>query len=208
MKKIVTFLCCCFLIISCAPVTKITGSWKNPKQPKGDIKTVFIVALTGKAISKPTLESRMARTLNKEKLNTIKSVDEFAPGFLKDSIPKDVLMTKIKKQAHEAILTISLLKKKTKSHYVKGGYEYNPMTYGYYDNFYGYYTFLSPYIYDPGYYEKEEIYYIETNLYDSQSESLIWSAQSETDTYTGISSFSKKFSKAIANKMKEDGVIK
>ncbi|MEO6305492.1 MAG: hypothetical protein ABIP51_20180 [Bacteroidia bacterium] len=209
MKNLFFLLSVIIVFTYCAPTTKITGSWKNSKQPSGELKTVFIAALTGNVVAKSTLESNMARALTKQNIQTIKSVDEFSPGFLKDSIPKNVLMAKIKKQAHEGILTISLLKKTTESRYVRGGYAYSPMgRFGYYDNFYGYYSYWSPYVYNPGYYEKEDIYYLETNMYDSQTETLLWSAQSQTYSYDGLSSFSEKFSNVIVNKLKKDGVIK
>ncbi|MBL7921995.1 MAG: hypothetical protein JNJ40_16895 [Bacteroidia bacterium] len=196
------------LLSSCTPTTQITGSWKNPKQTSTDIQSVFIAALTGNIVVKSTLENNISEALNKENIASIKSVDEFPPGLLKDSIPKEVIMDKIKKKNHQAILTISLLKKKTESRYIRGSTAYAPMSrFGYYDNFYGYYSYWSPYAYSPGYYVNDDVYYLETNLYNSKTEALIWSAQSKTYSYDGLSSFSKTFAKVIVKKMKEDGIV-
>jgi len=208
MKKLASLFLAVVIIVSCSPTTKITGSWKNPKQPSSEVQTIFIAALTGNIIAKSTLENNMSDALIKQKINTIKSVDEFPPSLLKDSISKEVIMDKIKKKSHQAILTISLLKKKTESRYIRGSTAYTPMArFGYYDNFYGYYSYWSPYAYSPGYYVKDDVYYLESNLYDSKTETLIWSAQSKTYSYDGLSSFSKTFAKVIVKKMKEDGVI-
>jgi hypothetical protein len=209
MKKLTIILFAITLIFSCSPTTKITGSWKNPKQPFGEVQTIFIAALTGNIVAKSTLENNISEALDKQHISSIKSVDEFPPSLLKDSIPKEVVMDKIKKKSHQAILTISLLKKKTESRYIRGSTAYAPMSrYGYYDNFYGYYSYWSPYAYSPGYYVKDDIYFLESNLYDSKTETLIWSAQSQTYSYEGLSSFSKTFAKVIVKRMKEDGIIK
>ncbi len=115
MKKIALLFVTLAVIISCTPTTKITGSWKNPKQPAGEIQSIFIAALTGNIVAKSTLESNISEALSKQNIISFKSVDEFPPSLLKDSIPKELVMDKIKKKSHQAILTISLLKKKTES---------------------------------------------------------------------------------------------
>lgn len=209
MKKTALLFLILALVISCAPTTKITGSWKNPKQPTTNITTIFVAALTGNLVAKSTLENDLTAVLSKENIMTIKSVDELPPSLLKDSIPKEKVMAKIKSKSHEVILTISLLKKKTESRYVRGVQTYSPMMlYGYYDSFWGYYSYWSPYAYSPGYYVKDDIYFLESNLYDSKTETLLWSAQSQTYSYEGLTSFSKKFSKVIVKQMKKDGVLK
>ncbi len=208
MKKTALLFATICLLASCAPTTQITGSWKNPKQTTTEVQSVFIAALTGNIVAKSTLENNISDALAKQNISTIKSVDEFPPSLLKDSIPKEIVMDKIKKKSHQAILTISLLKKKTESRYIRGSTAYAPMArYGYYDNFYGYYSYWSAYAYSPGYYVNDDVYYLETNLYDSKTEALIWSAQSKTYSYDGLSSFSKTFAKVIIKKMKDDGVI-
>lgn len=208
MKKLAYILTLIAFTISCSTSTKITGTWKNPKQPAGEIQTIFIAALTGNISAKSTLENNISEALAKQNVTSIKSVDEFPPGLLKDSIPKEVVMDKIKKKNHQAILTISLLKKKTESRYIRSSTAYAPMArFVYYDNFYGYYSYWSPYAYSAGYYVNDDVYYLESNLYNSKTETLIWSAQSKTYSYDGLSSFSKTFAKVIVKKMKEDGIL-
>lgn len=208
MKKTALLFLAVALIASCTQTTKITGSWKNPKQPLAAVESVFIAALTGNTVAKSTLENNISQALSEQNITTIKSVDEFPPSLLKDSIPKEVIMDKIKKKSHQAILIISLLKKKTETRYMRGASAYAPMAgHGYYDDFYGYYSHWSPYAYNPGYYVKDDVYFLESNLYDSKTETLIWSAQSKTYSYDGLSSFSKTFAKVIVKKMKEDGII-
>lgn len=197
------------VIVGCAPTTLITGSWKNPKAGVKDYKTVFVVALTGNTIAKSTTEGDVSAALNKQGIATVKSIDEFPPGFTKDSIPKTEIIQRVKGKGSDAILTISLLKKSTESRYVRGAYVYDPsVRFIYYGNFWGYYNYWYPYAYNPGYYSQEDVYFIETNLYDSSTELLLWSAQSRTYSYNGLAPVSKEFAATIVDKMKKDGILK
>jgi hypothetical protein len=193
-------------LASCTAPSKITASWKNPTEANRNYKVIFVAAMTKNNIVRSTFESDIAAELNKNNVRTLKSIDEFPPQFSKDSIPKDALMSAVKKDGSEAILTITILKKTTESRYVSGGY-YPGSRFGYYGNFWGYYNYWYPYAYDDSYYVMTDVYYIETNLYDSKTELLLWSAQTRSYTYEGINSFSKELATVVVEKLKSDKLI-
>jgi hypothetical protein len=62
-------------------------------------------------------------------------------------------------------------------------------------------------VYAPGYYAQDKVYYLETNLYDAQTEQLIWAAQSKTYDPGSIDSFLKGYVQTIYNQMVKDGLI-
>lgn len=207
MKKLmIIYLLPLALLMGCAPTTKITATWKNNKEENKHYSSIFIAALTGNTIARSVLESNMENELKKSGISVVKSMDAFPPSFKRDSLNKEDIMSHVKKNNSQAILTISLLKKETESRYVGG--PYYPMRWGYYGNFYGYYSYWYPYAYADAYYANDYIYYLETNLYDASSESLIWSAQSKTWSYDDLPGFSKEFSKLIVEQMKKEGMIK
>jgi hypothetical protein len=209
VMKTIQFGLLTVILFSCTPTTRITGSWKNPESANKTYATIFVAAMSGNTVAKSTLENDMAEALSKRGVTVTKSIEEFPPTLFKDSITKQVLLDNVKKKKTGAILTITLLKKTIESRYVRGAYTYAPITrFGYYSNFGGYYAYSYPYAYDPGYYTQDEIYFLETNLYDSASERLVWSAQSETYSYDGLSSFSKEFAYMIVDKLKRDGILK
>lgn len=157
-------------------------------------------------IAKSTIESELTQSLEKKGITTIKSIEEFPPTLSKDSVSREAMMNAVKSKGSDAILTVSLLKKETESRYVDGTYA--PMQYyNYYYNFWGYYTYWYPYIYNPGYYTSNDVYYLETNLYDSNSEVLLWSAQSKTYSYNGLINFGNELSNAIVKQMEKDGIL-
>ncbi|MGZ4038330.1 MAG: hypothetical protein ACXVPQ_10915 [Bacteroidia bacterium] len=207
MKKIAALILIA-LCTSCATPTEIIGSWKNPEQTAKSYHNIFVAALTGQTVVKSKIESALKIALAKQNVSAIKSIDEFPPNFLKDTVAKDVLLSAVNKKGADAILTVTMLKKETSSRYVPGGPMYAPYPmYGYYRSFSGYYSYWYPYAYSSGYYAQSDIYFFETNLYDAKTDNLIWSAQSETYTYDGLTDVSADLAHAIVEKMRSDGVL-
>lgn len=195
------------LFTNCGPSTVITASWKSPGVSSKKYSRILVAALTSNTIAKVTLENEVALALGNG-VNVLKSISEFPPDIHNNDSDKEAIMKNVKNKNVDAILTISLINRETETRYIPGSYSYNPIIgYNYYDNFWGYYSYRYPYSYDPGYYVQDKIYFIESNLYDVNTEKLIWSAQSRTYNPIGLEAFSKEFSNIIVSKMKKDGVL-
>lgn len=192
---ILSFIAATFFL-SCSGI-KITGVWKNPKQPLKAYGSMCVASLTSNNIARATIENDMAGALEKQGITAYKSMDEFPPGVKKDSLTKEDILSRMRN-------------KKTESRYVQeAGTPYTPFPrYPYYADFSGYYSYWYPYAYNPSYYGQDKTYYIETNLYDSATEQLVWSAQSRTYNPSDLKGFSKEFRKIIVAKLKEDGMLK
>jgi hypothetical protein len=206
MKRISFFsIIICLVLNACAPSTFITGSWKSPNNNK-QYTRFLIAALTSNTITKAKLEKDMAAALGNN-IYTLKSIEEFPPDISGSDSNKINLMNKVKNKNVEAIMTISIIKKETETRYVPGRSPYDPLGYTYYNNFWGYYDYWYPNFYNQGYYEQNQIYFIETNVYDTGTEKLIWSAQSKTYNPEELESFSKDFAATIVKKMTEEKLI-
>ena len=62
-------------------------------------------------------------------------------------------------------------------------------------------------MYSPGYYEDDKVYYIETNLYDADTEELLWSAQSETYNPTSLPDFASDFAEVVVARMEKENLL-
>jgi len=197
-------------IMSCSSSTRITGSWVNP-EAKGKAtsdKSVFIASLTRNMEVRTRIETALANEAAKQNIKAIKSTDYFTPEFYKSMPTKDQLLSQIKKTGADAILTVSLINKESETRYVPGSTRYAPMPgYRWYGGFYSYYNYWYPYLYDPGYYVTDKTYFLETNLYDANTEELIWSAQSETVNPSSIDAFAKEYPKKLVARMTKDGLL-
>ena len=203
MKKIFSIL---LFLAACAPATMITGTWKNPQVPPGNYHNILVAALTSRAVAKNTVEGDLVTMLKNYHVTASKSIDLFPPNLTGSDSDRSVLLDKIKGRNIDAILTVSLLKRETESRYTGSPAPYDPFRYSYYRNFWGYYSYWYPAMYDPAY-DSEQVYYIETNLYDAATEELKWSAQSKTYDILNLATFSRDFSKSIVDQMVKDGVL-
>jgi hypothetical protein len=207
--NIISIFCLAACLNSCAPATEVTGSWKNPEISAKQVNSILVTALTSRTNARQTVENDLAKALQKKGFKVVKSLDVLPPSFTGGKEPdKEALLNKIKGMDVDIILTVALLDKETESRYVPGNYGYQPITrFGYYGRFRGYYSTWYPTLYSPGYYAEDKTYFLETNLYDADTEELLWSAQSETYNPTGLADFSKEFSVVVLEKMEKDGVI-
>lgn len=62
-------------------------------------------------------------------------------------------------------------------------------------------------MYDPGYYVTDKTYFLETNLYSTETDRLIWSAQSVTVNPTSIDAFAKEYPEVLLERMVKDGLL-
>lgn len=210
MKKIIIFFLTGTCLLACAPATEITGSWKNKNASPEKIDYILVTALTNNTNARQTVENDLTKALTENGYRAMKSMDVLPPTFTAGKEPdRELLLDKIKGTCVDAILTIALLNKETENRYVPGSYGYEPIPrFGYYGRFWGYYYNWYPMLYAPGYYTEDKVYFLETNLYDADTEELLWSAQSQTYNPSGLANFSADFSSAVLKKMENDGVIK
>jgi hypothetical protein len=196
----------------CASSTKITGTWKNPETAQANTayRNVFIAAITDNLSAKQTVENDLEGQLRKQGIGTTKSGNMFSPNFTKVQLnDKEAIVQKVRDNGNDAILTVTLIAEKNQLRYVPGDMAYAPYPrHGWYGNFSGYYNYWAPQTYTPGYYTDDDVYFIETNLYDVQSEKLVWSAQSQTYNPSTLEKFSRTFAKVTADKMRSEGIIR
>jgi hypothetical protein len=205
MKKIIVFIF--VLVLACEPASMITASWKSPDLKTKKYNSVMVAALTTHAVAKAAVEKELEAELEKHNVTAASSIDLLPMEFSNVDSDRVVIMNKVKEKDIQAILTISLLKKETETHYVPGEYAYDPYRFGYYRDFWGYYSRWHSYGYVPGYYEENTVYYIESNLYDSETEKLVWSAQSKTYDLLDTPGFSKEYAISIVRQLKKEGLI-
>jgi hypothetical protein len=192
----------------CSPSTKILGSWTGPNTPSEPYKSIFVTGITENLVARQTFENDIDAFLEEKGVTATSSFDIIPPGFKATEENKDATINAIREGGSDAILTIALLDQTSETRYVPGTTMYSPMGYGgYYGRFSGYYSYYNPVMYDPGYYATDKNYYLEMNLYDAETEELVWSSQSETTNPSTIESFSKTFSQVIVQRLIKDGLI-
>jgi len=209
MKKIIIFLTSALCFVGCKPGTEIAGSWRNKDAPNTGLNTILVAALTNGTNARQILENDLATALNEKGYRTLKSI-ELLPPSLSSSIKPDrkALLKSITGTGADAILTVALIERETETRYIPGSVSYAPFPrFGYYGTFWDYYNAWYPMLHDPGYYQENKVYFIETNLYDIKTEQLLWSAQSDTYNPTNLADFASEFSDIVVSQMEKDDIL-
>lgn len=198
------------LLWACTPTTRITGTWKAPDAASKNYNRLVVAALTDNIRARETVENDMQAQFRARGVEVTKSLDLFPPTASSKGGPDvDLLLDKLKTENYDGIITIALIDEQTETRYVPGTYGYAPITrFGWYGRFRGYYSYWYPTLYDPGYYTEEKIYFLETNLYDEDTENLVWSAQSRSYSPASLRNASAKLAELTVNRLAQDGLIR
>ena len=188
------FTLLCLILMGCTPANRITSSWiiKNHTQEKKYDK-IFIAALVTNPHVRTHIEEEMRNNISMKGVAVESSLDYFPPKFTKNK-PPDVesMISKIKELDCGLIFTISMIEKQSETRYIPGSNSlYGPYP-GYDLRFRGFYSYWYPYMYDQGNYVTDKTYFMEGNIFETSTETLLWSVQTETLNPASIEKFSKE----------------
>jgi hypothetical protein len=197
-------------LTSCGPSLDVIGVWSDKtKVGTKAYKKIFVFALTSDIAVRNNIETEMAAVINQRGLQAVKGGDVMPPSFYSEGkITRDELKSIIVKNGCDGIVSFVVKDQKEETRYVPGTTSYAPAGYGYYDPYYGYYSHYSTAVYSPGYYTTDRIYFLESNFYDVETESMVWSVQSETVNPTSIKGFSKQYVHVLVRNLQKNGIIK
>ena len=188
------FTLLCLILMGCTPANRITSSWtnKNHIQEKKYNK-IFIAALVTNPHVRTHIEEEMRNNISTKGITVESSLDYFPPKFTKNKPPEvDSMISKIKELDCGLIFTISMIEKQSETRYIPGSNSlYGPYP-GYDLRFRGFYSYWYPYMYDQGNYVTDKTYFMEGNIFETSTETLLWSVQTETLNPASIKKFSKE----------------
>jgi hypothetical protein len=207
MHKIYYWLIILLLLLNaCTSTNKITYSWTNPNfKASTNYHKIFLAALVNNPHVRTHLEEEMWLTAKANGFDSERSWDYFPPSFSKPSPPsRELMMKEINRLECDLIFTITLTDKKSETRYIPGTYGlYGPFP-GYGLQFRGFYSYWYPYAYDPGYYVTDKTYFMEGNLFDTKTETLIWSIQTKSINPGSVEKFSKELIETMLSKSVAD----
>ena len=181
-KRIVlrTLFILVFSFTACS-TTKLTSVWRDTTYD-GHIERVLVVAVTENVRNRLIFESEFVKEFKKVGIEALASLD--ATPQNQESSENDIL-TEARKQGVNTILVTHLISVDEKSVYhPPKTYSTSRPAYGvprtYHGRFHTYYPRVYEYVHEPGYYSQQKSVNLETNLYETETEKLIWSVTSET----------------------------
>jgi hypothetical protein len=160
-------------MITACTTAKPIAEWRDKGYSGGSFDNILIVGISDQVTLRRAFENAFVDRLADE---AIAATAGFAVMPDQARPTEDNIKAVIKDMRFDAVLITHLVGVDEKAVYHAPTYRPAPA----YDRFYGYYGHVGGYVYEPGYYRRYTSVKLETNLYDAQTEALVWSMQSET----------------------------
>jgi len=195
-----------FFLQGCGGGTKVTGVWKKSDFTGGPFKNILVIGLTKDERNKSIWEDVMAEQLRGMGVKTATSSTCF-PGD--NDITKDEILDYVKNKGIDGVLLTRLVNiVEEKAYYPPSGGPYYGPYYGgpryrYYNDFGSYYNT----VYTPGRTATFTTVLLETNLYDTATQSLVWSMSSDTFDPASANNLAQSVSKKVVDAMQKDNLI-
>lgn len=188
------------LLSSCATVIEPSATWKDPAYVSHPEK-ILVVGVARKAVNRRLFEDAFVSQLRAHGLDAVASYTILPDDMQNDS---HVVSGKVLESGADTVIITRTVDRKTVQSYVPGTVFYPPMRYrtwpDYYD--YGYDA-----MYFPGYVAEDEFETIETNVYDVESDKLVWASTTEMGTMSPIQERIGKYIGAIMTAMARQGLL-
>jgi hypothetical protein len=176
-SKVTLVIASVIFVASCAN-TKISQSWVEPDNKKSYNDLMII----GIAASKQNRRAYEGHFVEQLKSHGVEAVASYKLIKSDEKIERDTVLKAIEGMDIEGVIVTHVTATDEETIYRPGtSYGYGGHGYGGYGgSMYGYYPHVNTYVHSPGYYTTHETYTLETNLYDVETEELVWSARSRT----------------------------
>lgn len=161
------------VILSGCATTQLTSVWKDPAFQSRPNKIV-VIGMAKNPLNRRLFEDEFVQQLKAHGTDAIASYTVVPDKQQED---QELIATKLKELDADSVLITRLISKKTVRVFMPGSAYYPPPYYGTWPDYYGY---GYRYLYSPSYIAEDEYAVIETNLYQTGNDKLIWAASSET----------------------------
>lgn len=208
MKKMIWNGIALLLIITGCTSSRITSTWKAENVVAQKYNKVLVLGLIRESdrTIQENMENHLVGDLKNLGYNAVSSLQEYGPKAF-DKMDEETAISKLKNSGIEAVVTIVLLSKEKERRYVPGHLNYSPYGY-YYNRFWGYRTALYNRIYEPGYYVIDTKYFWESNLYDMNSQKLVYSVQTQSFDHANSNALGHEYGRLIVKNMVKQNVLK
>jgi predicted GNAT family acetyltransferase len=187
-----------FVLTSCTS-TKLVTSWRDPAVSidEGKLNKVLMIALIKDQPTRRKAEDRLAELFGVH--------GEASYLYLGDdlmSINTPGITDRMVKDGIDGVMVLRVVDKNREETYIPG----NPLPENYdtAEDFIGYAT---PMFNDPGYIQTDVTYTVETNVYSTRRNKLVWTGTTNTVNPNGLTATMGDIMKVVHGRMVEEGFL-
>ncbi len=186
----------------CAKQTKLGTVWKDPDYTRGRLKKVLVIGVAQKEERRRAFENQLVTVFRTRGIEAEAS-HTLVPD-MKD-LNQVRIATAIEGRGFDAAMITRLVGVDVKYTRSPGGYYAIPG--GYYNSMYGFYGYAYTVVRAPDEYDSKTTASLETNLYDTETEKLIWTVQSKAFKKESLFDSIQSFAMTIMNRLAQDGLV-
>lgn len=200
------------MLAACSTTTTtISQSYRNPGYEQTVFKKLLVIGVAEDQEGRRAFEDAFAGAINAQGGVASASSEQLPKS---EQLSEDEVRSAVEAGGFDGVLITRLLAVDKQQQYTPASTYNNPRTryyagggglYGY--GFYGFYGTTYTQVHEPGYFETSTTIRLETNLYSVATDSLVWTAQSDTVDPTSIPDIRESMTAAVAKKLKEEKLI-
>ena len=189
------------ITLTACTTTKLSGSYTDEGLAGKKFQHILIIGAAKQPDIRKQFEDEFVRQLQAQNVKAIPSHTILSADKMMD---RNIISTKISELGVDSVLVTRLVGVEKKRE-IDSGSTYR-VPYAYYSKMHEYYK--------KGFESEEaspltthKVISLETNIYDAETEKLVWATASDVQVQDKISKLSKDFIKAVISKMLSDEVI-
>lgn len=193
------------IIMNSCSTTNHVRDWSSSDVFDRKFNKILIMGLVNKTSLRFDLEREGVIAARKVNLTSIKGMSMFPPELGKPFEDLERVKDRLQEREFDAILTMAIIDV-TAERYIAPERKYVPLVY--YNQFGNYYYRTYSVVYKKGYFSLESKYFLETNLYELKTGTLVWSGRSVTFNPHDFERFVPKYAKNLFKELQNGGIIK
>jgi len=190
-----------FFLVGCS-TTRILTSWQDNTYQSGQIKKPLIMAIAEKKIIRSRLEDEIVLKLREQGVEAVQSYKVFPE--LK-GLSAETIKNSLNENGFDSIMLTRLIDVKKETAYVPG--RTTVSTPGAYSTYGGYYASSMTVVSSPGYSYNFKVFTLESNLYTTQDEKLIWTALTEAEEADTVETSLKDLAATLTSDLKKKKIF-
>lgn len=222
------------ILTACSPSTKLVSSWSESGHEPHKFQKLMVMAVFPNMETRAAAENAMVDALVAKGVRAMVTYDAFPlAGNAKDLMEmardsaqmeelKQGFREKVKRKGADGLMIISVFDVEKTKEYHQGGptLVVGAPTYGYYSSGYGtaaapfgqptyydYYGYNVAALHSQGHYTTSATYYLQNNLFDVNTEQLVYAGQTKTVDYKSLQKEAALLSDLMVNDLHEKKVL-
>jgi hypothetical protein len=203
-RAIVLLAILCLAALPLVADTRIVHRWVLTGLPMPDVQKMLVAGVMENYLIRQEFEDEMKKQLAKFGVEGVQSYLVLPP---KNEMMEGELKQRIKESSLDSVLVVRPKAARTESQEVVTGGVYTPPP-GYY-SFWPYWNMAyGNFVPTSSYTREDVIVRVEFNLYNTRTEKLIWSGETDTVYSKDFEKLGKNYAKTLVGQLKKDKVIK